>query len=242
MEDPFSTSQLESSHTYVKRRKKRSHLRESVGVGRMEEVRLECVLGITVNSSEGVAVCPLTGGHCGIEIQVQTLSFLNAYSIDNCAGRVGHAAGCAVVLRAEDGSQQFLISPDRKAISCIAWSQCGGFLATGEVGVSKQRVPNDRGVGSNQINHIGLLVLFNLIHTSSFTRLDISPWCECGTHASAPASASPPSPPIPSESTVWPSPPAAATSSLSGPSTTSRSTCGTGEPAARSPATRFPLM
>ena len=63
MEDPFSTSQLESSHTYVKRKKRRSHLRESVGVGRMEEVRLESVLGITVNSSEGVAVCPLTGGH-----------------------------------------------------------------------------------------------------------------------------------------------------------------------------------
>ena len=65
MEDPFSTSQLESSHTYVKRRKKRSVLRESVGGaggrGRMEEVRLESVLGITVNSSEGVAVCPTTG-------------------------------------------------------------------------------------------------------------------------------------------------------------------------------------
>ena len=79
----------------------------------------------------------------GIAMQGQTLPFLNANSIDDCAGRVGHAAGCAVVLRAEDGSQQFLISPDRKAISCVAWSQCGGFLATGEVGVSKQRVTND---------------------------------------------------------------------------------------------------
>merc|ERR1719318_1558990 len=74
------------------------------------EMILQTVLGVTVTTNAGLSTSPVSG-------------------------TVAYAAGCTVVLINNNTSRQHhLISPDRKSITCLCWSDDGRYLVTGECG------------------------------------------------------------------------------------------------------------
>ena len=90
------------------------------------EMILQTVMGVTVTTNAGLSTSPVSGVfHCENYLN-QAFHFL---------GTVAYAAGCTVVLVNNDTNRQHhLISPDRKSITCLCWSDDGRYLVTGECG------------------------------------------------------------------------------------------------------------
>ncbi|CAD7079699.1 unnamed protein product [Hermetia illucens] len=79
---------------------------------RCEEIKLKKVLGLTVCSNAALDVSPTNGV-------------------------LAYPAGCTVVLfNAKKLTQSYLVNTSRKAITAVAYSQCGRYVATGECGIS----------------------------------------------------------------------------------------------------------
>ncbi|XP_069943226.1 uncharacterized protein Wdr62 isoform X3 [Cherax quadricarinatus] len=82
----------------------------SASSSQQTEVKLERVLGLTVPSNAALDCDPHTG-------------------------HVAYPAGCTVVLlNSRKNRQQHLQNASRKTITCVAYSPCGRYLATGECG------------------------------------------------------------------------------------------------------------
>ncbi|XP_055295668.1 mitogen-activated protein kinase-binding protein 1 isoform X6 [Sitodiplosis mosellana] len=78
--------------------------------GLNERIKLKKVLGLTVCSNAALDVSPTTGV-------------------------IAYPAGCTVVLfNVKKLSQAYLLNTSRKAITAVAYSQCGRYIATGECG------------------------------------------------------------------------------------------------------------
>ncbi|XP_032597823.2 mitogen-activated protein kinase-binding protein 1 isoform X8 [Drosophila grimshawi] len=79
---------------------------------RSEKIKLKKVLGLTVCSNAALDVSPVSG--------------LLAYP-----------AGCTVVLfNAKRNTQAYLVNTSRKGFTCVAFSRCGRYVATGECGIN----------------------------------------------------------------------------------------------------------
>ncbi|XP_037904437.1 mitogen-activated protein kinase-binding protein 1 isoform X7 [Hermetia illucens] len=77
-----------------------------------DRIKLKKVLGLTVCSNAALDVSPTNGV-------------------------LAYPAGCTVVLfNAKKLTQSYLVNTSRKAITAVAYSQCGRYVATGECGIS----------------------------------------------------------------------------------------------------------